>query len=63
MPCSSEMTLATKASLQVSGGRHHVRPQDISIQADCRDLPELGTNLVAALTSLDVHQLTHGCGD
>mmetsp|Transcript_16305 Transcript_16305/g.45255 ORF Transcript_16305/g.45255 Transcript_16305/m.45255 type:complete len:405 (-) Transcript_16305:70-1284(-) len=25
------------------------------------DLPKLGTDLVAALTSLDVHKLTHGC--
>jgi hypothetical protein len=23
--------------------------------------PELGTNLIAALTTLDVHKLAHGC--
>ena len=27
----------------------------------CNDLPELCTDLVAALSSLNVHELTHGC--
>ena len=27
----------------------------------CDDLPELGTDLVSALASLDVHKLAHGC--
>jgi hypothetical protein len=47
------MVMAEKHNLRVYGETVLVRD----------DLPELGTNLVAALASLDVNDLAHGgCG-
>lgn len=58
-PCSSHTTWGARGAARCSGGRRAgAGGRERGVGGP--HLPELGTNLVAALPALDVHDLTHG---